>query len=191
MKKETIMKCFRKSGITDDSFSIVTRSYEDEDPFDDLEAQEELCDLVGHIPDSCTVDEYINGEKDVHICMQYDEDWESDFFSELLDSSHADSLAPDDPNEQEVEEQFDLEPPPPKITRFEDAMSSLEDVQVFLDSKGFLEQATIITASMNELAHLHLKSKSRQRHITRIFSYSYLSFYFVMLLCRTKFTSKI
>ena len=79
------MKCFRKSGITDDSFSVVTRSYEDEDPSDDLEAQEELCDLIGHIPDSCTVDEYINGEKDVHICMQYDEDWESDFFSELLD----------------------------------------------------------------------------------------------------------
>ena len=185
------MKCFRKSGITDDSFSIVTRSYEDEDPFDDLEAQEELCDLVGHIPDSCTVDEYINGEKDVHICMQYDEDWESDFFSELLDSSHADSLAPDDPNEQEVEEQFDLEPPPPKITRFEDAMSSLEDVQVFLDSKGFLEQATIITASMNELAHLHLKSKSRQSTLQEFFLYSYLGFYFVMLLCRTKFTSKI
>ena len=75
----------------------------------------------------------------------------------------------DDPNEQEVEEQFDLEPPPPKITRFEDAMSSLEDVQVFLDSKGFLEQATIITASMNELAHLHLKSKSRQSTLQEFF----------------------
>ena len=77
--------------------------------------------------------------------------------------------APDDPNKQEVEEQFDLEPPPPKITRFEDAMSSLEDVQVFLDSKGFLEQATIITASMNELAHLHLKSKSSKAHYKNFF----------------------
>lgn len=43
------MKCFRKLGITWASFSVVSRSYEDEDPFDDVEAQEELQDLVQEI----------------------------------------------------------------------------------------------------------------------------------------------
>ena len=46
VKEEAIMKCFRKSGITGSSFSVVSRSYEDEDLFDALEAQKELQDLV-------------------------------------------------------------------------------------------------------------------------------------------------
>ena len=49
VKEETIMKCFRKSGITGTTFSVVSRSYEDEDPFDDVEAQEELHNLVDQI----------------------------------------------------------------------------------------------------------------------------------------------
>ena len=80
------MKCFRKSGITGTTFSVVSHSYEDEDPFDDVEAQEELHNLVDQISVSgtnCPVEEYINGEHDVPICMHYDEDWEDRFFAEL------------------------------------------------------------------------------------------------------------
>ena len=61
---EMIMKCFRKSGITGTSFSVVSHSYEDADPFDDIEAEEELHDLVGELSLSecnCPVEEYING----------------------------------------------------------------------------------------------------------------------------------
>ena len=45
VKEETIRKCFAKSGITGSSFSVVCQSYEKEDHFDDVEAQEELLDL--------------------------------------------------------------------------------------------------------------------------------------------------
>ena len=41
VQEETIRKCFTKSGITGSGFSVVHRLYEDEDPFDDVEAQEE------------------------------------------------------------------------------------------------------------------------------------------------------
>ena len=79
VKEETIKKCFAKSGITGSIFFVVSRLYEDEDPFDDIEAEEELHDLYDQISPSdtnCPVEEYINGEGDVPICMQYGDDWE-------------------------------------------------------------------------------------------------------------------
>ena len=76
------MKCFRNSGITGSSFSVVSRAYETEDPFDEVEAQEELNDLVDQIslgPDTtnCSMEEYINGEDNLPTCQQYDDDWEN------------------------------------------------------------------------------------------------------------------
>ena len=68
------MKCFRNAGITGSSFSVVSRAYETEDPFDEVDAQKGLHDLVDEIPllvGSCSVEEYINGENDIPICMQY------------------------------------------------------------------------------------------------------------------------
>jgi hypothetical protein len=123
VQEETIRKCFTKSGITGSSFSVVRRLHEDEDPFDDVEAQQEFHDLFDRISPSetnCPVEEYINGEGDVPICMQYDDDWEDHFFAELGSSQAvSDSLVQEDPDD---EGQFDLEPPPPKITRFQDAI---------------------------------------------------------------------
>ena len=80
------MKCFRHSGITGSSFSVVSSAYETGDPFDEVEAQEELHDLVDQIslPETnCSVEEYINGEDDLPTCQQYDDDWEHQFFAEL------------------------------------------------------------------------------------------------------------
>ena len=114
VKEETIKKCFAKSGITGSSFSVVSRLYEDEDPFDDIEAEEELHDLYDQISPSdtnCPVEEYINGEGDVPICMQYGDDWEDSFFADLGSASHL--LDQDDQEDPDDGEQFDLEPPPP------------------------------------------------------------------------------
>jgi hypothetical protein len=159
VQEETIRKCFTKSGITGSSFSVVRRLHEDEDPFDDVEAQQEFHDLFDRISPSetnCPVEEYINGEGDVPICMQYDDDWEDHFFAELGSSQAvSDSLVQEDPDD---EGQFDLEPPPPKITRFQDAISSLEEVQSFLDRRGFSEEATRIASSVNKLTYLHCES---------------------------------
>ena len=51
------------------------------------------------------------------------------------------------------EGQFDLELPPPKITWFQYAISSLEAVKSFLDRRGFSEEATTIASSMNKLTY--------------------------------------
>ena len=162
VKEQTIMKCFRNAGITGSSFSVLSCAYETKDPFDEVDAQEELHGLIDQIPLSettCMVDEYINGE-DVPICMQYYDDWEDCFFAEL-GSSQPDS----DNDSDEEEEYFDLEPPPTKITRFQDAISSLE-AQAFLDSKGHSEEATMIGTSANKLTYLHCTSLQSARQST-------------------------
>ena len=73
--RRSLQKCrHHNAGITGSSFSVVSRDYETEDPFDEVDAQEELHDLVDEIPllvGSCPVEEYINGENDIPICMQY------------------------------------------------------------------------------------------------------------------------
>lgn len=161
VKEETIMKCFRNAGITGSSFSVVSRAYETEDPFDEVDAQEELRDLVDEIPGNCPVEEYIDGENDIPICMQYYDDWEERFFAEL-GSSQGDS--DNDPDEEE--EQFDVEPPPTKITKFQDAISSLEAVQAFLDSKGYPEESTNISKAANKLTYLHCASLQSARQST-------------------------
>ena len=64
------MKGFRKAGITSSDFSVVGRQYEDEDPFVDLDGQDELQSLIDQISHSetcCDVDEYINGKDDVPV----------------------------------------------------------------------------------------------------------------------------
>ena len=96
--------------------------------------------------------------------MQHDDNWEESFFAELGSASH--SLDQDDQENPDDGEQFDVEPPPPKIIRFQDAISSLEDVQSFLDYKGFSEEATKITSSMNTLTYLHCQSLNSARQMT-------------------------
>ena len=72
---------------------------------------------------------YISGEDDVPTCIQYDDDWENQFFTQLGSSQEdSESLPQEDLDEEEG--QFDLEPPPPKITRYQDAIASLEAVQM-------------------------------------------------------------
>ena len=61
---------------------------------------------------------------------------------------------------------FDFEPPPPKIKNFGEAIQSLEDVQTFLDNKGYSDQATTIAAAIDLVASLHCKSLASARQST-------------------------
>ena len=61
---------------------------------------------------------------------------------------------------------FDLEPPPPKIENFSEAIHSLEDVPAFLDSKGYSNQATVVASTVDLVASLHCNSLSSTRQST-------------------------
>ena len=45
-----------------------------------------------------------------------------------------------------MDEEFDISLPSPKIKSYRDAIQSLEDSQIFLDSRGCLEVATHVSS---------------------------------------------
>ena len=49
VRKEIIIKCFRKSGIIGSDFTVVSHFCEDHDPFDDVDGQEKLDTLVSQV----------------------------------------------------------------------------------------------------------------------------------------------
>ena len=96
--------------------------------------------------------------------MHYNNNWEDHFFANLGSSqSFSDSLVQEDPDDEEG--QFDLEPPPPKITRFQDILT-IEEVQSFLDWRGFSEEAITIAPPMKKLTYFHCESFNSARQTT-------------------------
>ena len=55
---------------------------------------------------------------------------------------HSDTGDNSDSDTEEVD--YDLLSPPPKLTCFKQAIEALEDVQVFLEHRGYVEQATSV-----------------------------------------------
>ena len=72
-----------------------------------------------------------------------------------------------DPSTEEQEKPgevtFDLEPPPPKIKNFSEAINSLQDVQTFLDSKGYSSEATTVASALDLVVSLKCKSLASAR----------------------------
>ena len=90
----------------------------------------------------------------------------SAFLSRPASSSQEDSESLPQEDLDEEEGQFDLEPPPPKITRYQDAIASLEAVQTFLDSKGHSEEATRVASTMDRVAYFHISTLNFARQNT-------------------------
>ena len=80
VKKETIMKCFRKASVLDQSMEVVSCGEED-DPFLDLDQWTLDTTIPGH---SCTPQEYVNGDSNLPVCAGTgDYDWEENFLAQL------------------------------------------------------------------------------------------------------------
>ena len=60
-----------------------------------------------------------------------------------------------DPEEEEEE----LQPPQPKVKNLCEAIANLEDVKEFLDSKGHVVEATMISSAVDKLAILHFRNR--------------------------------
>ena len=71
VKDETILKCFKKAGVLDNSLDVVARPAEDADPFIEADAQVELEGLIARaLPPSksCSMEEYVEGDNDLPVC---------------------------------------------------------------------------------------------------------------------------
>ena len=61
-------------------------------------------------------------------------------------------------DESDVDEEFDLSPPSPKIKSYREAIQSLEDIQMFLESRGCLKAASNVSSMINQVASHHVSS---------------------------------
>ena len=100
------------------------------------------------------------------MCDDTGDDWDECFLASISQEQAETEQA-----EDEEDELYDLEPPPPKIKTYQEAVSAMEDVQMFLDSKGHNELATKLGSQVNSIVSLQFSSAkfSVQRRIDDFF----------------------
>ena len=97
---------------------------------------------------TCSAEEYVTGEDTLPVCGDFDcEDWDENWMNSLNDNPDPDSDAIDT---EKVK--YDLLPPPSKLTCFKQAIEALDDVQIFLRYRGYVEQATSVGNIMTDVA---------------------------------------
>ena len=101
----------------------------------------------------CHVEEYLND--DLPVCMETERDsWEADLLQQL-------GLEKQQVSDEEASNEMDIDLPAPKSTNFKEAIQSLDDVQQFLESRGYIEEAFQIGSAVDTLTIL--KSQSSQQ----------------------------
>ena len=85
VKGTTIIKCFKKAGILSDTLDIQesTCICSSEDPFEDVDEAASLAPLISAAmgtQDACSVSDYVNGDSELPVCTDLDNDhWEDNF----------------------------------------------------------------------------------------------------------------
>ena len=101
--------------------------------------------------DSCSSQEYVNGDNDIPVCQDMDsEAWEEDFLLQLGKE--------DEEEEEEVEDSMQSEPTlATKVKSFKDAILVLEDVQTFLEDRGHVNTSlTFIGPAVDAVASIQV-----------------------------------
>ena len=85
VEEETVRKCFRKAGVLNSDMAVVER--DEDDPFaeaDECVALQSLTDKTMSENTACPLEEYVNGDEDLAVCRDIDDNsWESTFFATL------------------------------------------------------------------------------------------------------------
>ena len=174
---ETIKKCFRKAGILNKDFQVVTRDCEcdsEEDPFMDLDVtsnMEDLESLMSQVTtgdSSCSVEEFINVDSELPVCQDiYDDKWDQEFLNHITQESSTEETEVIESEDSEDEGEEDPVPAhAPQLKSFKEAMRYLEEVSHFLDSKGHADVANETCKLMDSVAVLHHSSLLSARQST-------------------------
>ena len=95
--------------------------------------------------DACSVSDYVNGDSELPVCTDLDNDhWEDNFMDSLTQEN---TMTPTE-EDSDPESDVDLDPPVPVIKDFKEAIQTLEHVQHFLESRNCLEMATKMSAQL-------------------------------------------
>ena len=76
VRASTIQKCFRHAGVLQSDLEVQVIS--DDDPFQEVDGTMKLSSLISQAMgdhDRCSVQEYVDGEPSVPICVELDDGW--------------------------------------------------------------------------------------------------------------------
>ena len=162
---ETITKCFKKAGILDMGLDVVNRGIEDDsDPFLEADERMELESLIEKTGDGgCTVDEFLNGDSDLPVCVEMDDDnWNITFIEELGNDQED---CGDVDRDSDDEDSADQEEPIPKLKTYKEAITALEDVSQFLEYKGHGDEALSVGSIIDRIVNLkHASARQTTLH---------------------------
>lgn len=152
VQEEMVRKCFRKAGVLQSNLSVVERS--EQDPFleaDECGALQDLISTTMSSDESCEVGDYLTGENSLPVCAGLDDsDWESSFFAELNQEQ--------EPNEEQ-EEDDEIEHSQ-MIKTYKDANAYLEELHIFFEKEGHIEEALQIGSIMDKVSLLSSKKQT-------------------------------
>ena len=126
VKSTTIQKCFRNAGILNTDLDVI--ALDEEDPFQNIDEDIEMSSLISRTMGTlhqCSVEEYVNGDNSLSVCVDMDDDqWDASFLDSLTEEEEPMTA-------EEEEEEFNVPPPVPKLQSFKEAIQSLDDIKVF------------------------------------------------------------
>ena len=161
VKAQTTSKCFKKAGILNTEMDdIVSCDMEEDDPFRD--ADEQLVGLINDVmpQNSCSPQEYVNGETP----SQYAMIWMMQHGRKTFWEGYGRKRVSQKKDREEEQQQ-----PVPKLKTFKEAISALEDVQSFLEDRGHIGEAAAIGSAVDSVVSLHIssmKQKTLQDYVT-------------------------
>ena len=174
-----IKKCFRKAGILDQSFQVVSMKITTEDPFLDLdndnvlEDDGEVQELVEQmrVVNPSTANELTLFDDDLTTCADLsDDNWEEAFLSEICPTTSK-SVHVDPEVESESSDEESTELPSVRYGTLSEAIVCLEDVHQFLELKGHTNEATQAMSLITSLSRLHSLNLSKARRQTSLLEF--------------------
>ena len=105
----------------------------------------------------CTLKEYMEGDNELQVCVDKgSDDWEACFFEQLGDEDQ--QQGGDNEIDEDNEIEMDVEPPPAKVKSFKEAILALEDVNQFLENRGYIQASSMVGSVIDEVAGLKAAS---------------------------------
>jgi hypothetical protein len=119
---------------------------------------------------TCSVEDFVSGDHELPTCQDMaSEHWEEEFLAHLAGDT---SSSPVETCEEDLidDDIADSITSAPKISNFREAITSLEDVAVFLDSRGHTKEATETGRLLDVVTTLSISSSKTQLTLDSFFN---------------------